>query len=104
MNFTDKLNARLGLAVGAEVFQKLTTENQFNDWLNAVDWSQLKVEFPKELVEQKLAEGINSDSLSDLVKAIDQYYFEQYKKAEDADFQKVFKWHEEEMAKTCWEI
>ena len=99
MNFTDKLNARIGLAVGAEAFQKLTTENLFNNWLNGVDWAQLKVEFPKELVEKKLAKGINGNTLPDLVKVIDQYYFDQYKKAEDLRFQKVTRWHDMEMEK-----
>lgn len=100
MNFTDKLNVRLGLAVGAETFHKLTIENQFSDWLNMVDWSQLRVEFPKELVGQKLAEGIDSSTLPELVNAIDQYYFEQYKKNEDLRFHKLVKWHDKEMEKT----
>ena len=104
MSFIDKLNVRLGLAVGAETFHKLTIENQFNDWLNMVDWSQLQIEFPKDLVEQTLAKGIDTNTLADLVKQIDQYYFEQYKKAEDTHFQEVVKWHEAEMAKTCWDI
>lgn len=100
MNFTDKLNARLGLAVGAETFHKLTTENHFNDWLNIIDWNQLHVEFPNELVEQKLAEGINKSTLSELVKAIDQYYFDQYKKAEDANTQQLAQWNEIELNKS----
>ena len=100
MNFTDKLNARIGLAVGAETFQKLTIENLFNDWLNGIDWAQLKVEFPKELVEKKLAKGIDGNTLPDLVKVIDQYYFDQYKKAEDLHLQKVVQWHDMEMEKT----
>lgn len=100
MNFIDKLNVRLGLVIGAETFQKLTTENLFDDWLNVIDWDQLKVEFPKDLVEQKLAEGIDSNTLPDLVKVIDQYYSDQYKKAEDLQFQKVAKWHDMEMEKT----
>lgn len=104
MNFTDKLNVRLGLAVGAETFHKLTTENLFGDWLNMIDWDQLQIEFPKDLVEQNLAKGIDADTLADLVKQIDQYYFERYKKAEDAHFQEVIKWHEAEMAKICWDI
>ena len=104
MNFTDKLNVRLGLAVGAETFHKLTTEKQFNDWLNMIDWGQLQVEFPKELVEQKLAEGIDSNTLPELVIAIDQYYFDQYKKAEDIHFQEVAKWHDKEMEKTFGKI
>lgn len=100
MNFTDKLNARIGLAVGAEAFQKLTTKNLFNDWLNGVNWDQLKVEFPKELVEKKLAKGINGNTLPDLVKIIDQYYFVQFKKAEDLHLQKVARWHDMETEKT----
>ena len=100
MNFTDKLNARIGLAVGAEAFQKLTTENLFNNWLNGVDWAQLKVEFPKELVEKKLAKGINGNTLPDLVKVIDQYYFDQYKNAEDFHFQEVARWQDMEMEET----
>lgn len=104
MNFTDELNVRLGLAVGAETFHKLTTENLFHDWLNMIDWDQLQIEFPKDLVEQNLAKGIDADTLADLVKQIDQYYFEQYKKAEDLYFQEVTKLHDEEMTETCWEI
>lgn len=100
MSFIDKLNVRLGLAVGAQTFQKLTTENLFNDWLNMIDWDQLQVEFPKDLVEQTLAKGIDTDTLADLVKQIDQYYFDQYKKAEDIHFQEVAKWHDKEMEKT----
>lgn len=99
MNFTDKLNVRLGLAVGAETFQKLTAENLFDDWLNVIDWDQLQVEYPKELVEQKLVEGIDINTLHDLVKKVEQYYFDQYKKAEDHHFQKVAKWHDMEMEK-----
>lgn len=100
MNFTDKLNVRLGLAVGAETFHKLTTENLFNDWLNMLDWDQLKVEFPKVLVEQKLSEGIDNSTLLELARAIDQYYFDQYKKVEEIKFQKIVKWHDKEMEKT----
>lgn len=100
MNFTDKLNVRLGLAVGAETFHKLTTENLFNDWLNMIDWDQLQVEFPKDLVEQKLGNEIDSNTLVNLVKVIDQYYFDQYKKAEDLHFQEVARWHDMEMEKT----
>ena len=104
MNFTDKLNVRLGLAVGAETFHKLTIEKQFNDWHNMIDLGQLQVAFPKELVEQKLAEGIDSSTLPELVRAIDQYYFDQYKKAEDIHFQEVAKWHDKEMEKTFGKI
>lgn len=100
MNFTEKLNVRLCLTVGAEIFHKLTTENLFNDWLNMIDWDQLRVEFPKDLVEQKLANGIDSDTLVDLVKVIDQYYFDQYKKAEDFHFQEVARWQDMEMEET----
>lgn len=99
MNFTDKLNARIGLAVGADTFQKLTADSLFDDWLNVIDWDQLEVEYPKELVEQKLAEGIDINTLHDLVKKVEQYYFDQYKKAEDLHFQKVARWHDMEMEK-----
>lgn len=104
MSFIDKLNVRIGLAIGAETFQKLTTENLFNDWLNGVDWDQLKVEFPKELVEKKLAKGIDSNTLPNLIKVIDQYYFDQYKKAEELHFQEVTRWHDMEMEKTLGKL
>lgn len=104
MNFTDQLNVRLSMAVGAETFHKLTTENLFRDWLNMLDWDQLQIEFPKDLVEQTLAKGIDTDTVSNLVKEIEQYYLEQYKKNENDYFQEVAKSHEAEMAKKNWEI
>ena len=78
----------------------MTTENLFDDWLNAIDWDQLQVEFPKELVEQKLAKGFDSTNLHDLVKEIQHYYYDHYKKAEDVHFQEVARWHDMEMEET----
>lgn len=99
MNFIDKLNVQIGLVIGAETFQQLTTKHPFDDWLNVIDWNQLKVEFPKELVKQKVSQGIDDNTLTDLVKTIDQYYFDQYKKVEHLHFQQVAQQNEKEMLK-----